>query len=229
MRKMKYFQDAQQAISGLTLPSLSWLWDFPEFIAAAGTMRRVTLPIQRLTALPDKRPLGTRECYRKSSSCIIRVVRSIMSEKYWHSPEIPDVRAKCIFVANRFIMTTIWCSQMISRLMWMLVISLLCLEYLSYTFRIWFDVSQMNSIFQACSWAFLSTTNWHLSSTSARTKSCAVAATDLQHSLKGVQGGEQKWGTLCFEKTGRTGLQIDVFRSWFYEPNSYIFSYLEKH
>ena len=30
-------------------------------------------------------------------------------------------------------------------------------------------------------------------------------------------------------KTGRTGLQIDVFRSWFYEPNSCTSLYLEKH
>ena len=30
-------------------------------------------------------------------------------------------------------------------------------------------------------------------------------------------------------ETGRTGLQIDIFRSWFYEPNSCISSYLEKH
>ena len=44
-----------------------------------------------------------------------------------------------------------------------------------------------------------------------------------------VHGGEQKWGTLCFWKTGRTGLQKDILQSWFYEPNSYISSYLEKH
>ena len=31
-----------------------------------------------------------------------------------------------------------------------------------------------------------------------------------------VQGGE-KWGTLCSRKTGRTGLQIDNLKSWFYE------------
>ena len=30
-------------------------------------------------------------------------------------------------------------------------------------------------------------------------------------------------------KTSRTGLQIDIFRSWFYEPNPFISSYLEKH
>ena len=30
-------------------------------------------------------------------------------------------------------------------------------------------------------------------------------------------------------KTGRTGLQIDIFRSQFYEPHSCVFSYLEKH
>ena len=36
-----------------------------------------------------------------------------------------------------------------------------------------------------------------LPSTSTRIKSCATVAADLQHPLKGVQGGEQKWGTLC--------------------------------
>ena len=41
-----------------------------------------------------------------------------------------------------------------------------------------------------------------------RIKSCATAAADLQQPLKGVQGGEQKWGTLCSGKSGRTGLQI---------------------
>ena len=30
-------------------------------------------------------------------------------------------------------------------------------------------------------------------------------------------------------KTVRAGLQIDMFRNWFYEPNSYISSYLEQH
>lgn len=34
---------------------------------------------------------------------------------------------------------------------------------------------------------FVSTTNWHLPSTSERIKSCAAPATDLQHPLKKVQ------------------------------------------
>ena len=34
--------------------------------------------------------------------------------------------------------------------------------------------------------------HWHLPSTSVRIKSCAAAAADFQHSLKGVQGGEKK-------------------------------------
>ena len=46
--------------------------------------------------------------------------------------------------------------------------------------------------------------------------------------LKGVQGGEQKWGTPCSGKTGRTGLQTDIFRSWFHEPDPCISLYLEK-
>ena len=72
-------------------------------------------------------------------------------------------------------------------------------------------------------WNPLSTTNWHLPATSARIKSCAAAAADFQHPLKGFQGGEQKWGTLCPGKTSRTGLQIVRY---FQEPIS---SYLEKH
>ena len=73
----------------------------------------------------------------------------------------------------------------------------------------------------------LPATNWHLPSTSTSIKSCATA--DFQHPLKGNQGGEQKWGSLCPGKTGRTGLQVDIFRNQFFYPNSYIFSYLEKH
>ena len=44
------------------------------------------------------------------------------------------------------------------------------------------------------------TTNWycHLST---RIKSYAAAAADLQHPLKGVQGGEQKRATLCSGKS----------------------------
>ena len=70
----------------------------------------------------------------------------------------------------------------------------------------------------------LSTTNghspWALAST--RLKSWATAAADLQHLLKGVQGGEQKWGMLCSgggEKgeTGRTRLQVGLY---FQEPIS---------
>ena len=60
------------------------------------------------------------------------------------------------------------------------------------------------------------TTDWHLPSTSTRIiKSVAAAAADLQCPRKGVQGRGQKWGTLSFGKTGRTGLQTDVFRSQF--------------
>ena len=43
----------------------------------------------------------------------------------------------------------------------------------------------------------VSTTNWHLPSTFARIKSYTASAADFQHPLKGVLGGEQKWGTLC--------------------------------
>ena len=46
----------------------------------------------------------------------------------------------------------------------------------------------------------VSATNWHLPSTSTRTKSHAAAAADFQLPLKGVQGGEQKWGPPCSGK-----------------------------
>ena len=44
-------------------------------------------------------------------------------------------------------------------------------------------------------------------------------------------GVESRNEALCAQggKTGRTGLQIVIFRSWFYEPNSCISSYLERH
>ena len=47
--------------------------------------------------------------------------------------------------------------------------------------------------------------------------------------LKEVQGGEQKWGTPCSGKTGRTGLQVDIFGSQFHEPDPCISLHLEKH
>ena len=75
----------------------------------------------------------------------------------------------------------------------------------------------------------IGTCHWHLPPTSIRIKSRTDAAADFQHPLKGVQGEEQKWSTLCLGKTGRTGLQIDIFRNWFYEPNSCTSLYLEKH
>ena len=54
--------------------------------------------------------------------------------------------------------------------------------------------------------------NWHLPSTSTRTKSGAIAAADLQPPLKRAQGGEEKWA-LGSGKTGRTGLQrVRYFR-----------------
>ena len=42
------------------------------------------------------------------------------------------------------------------------------------------------------------TTNWHLPLISTKIKLCAAATADFQHSLKGAQDGEQKWGTLCW-------------------------------
>ena len=58
----------------------------------------------------------------------------------------------------------------------------------------------------------LSTTNWHLPSTSTRSKLCAAATADFQHPLKGVQGGELRHAVL------REKLPKQVFKQIFYEP-----------
>ena len=82
----------------------------------------------------------------------------------------------------------------------------------------------------------LSTTTWHLPSTSTRLQSCAATAADLHHPPEDAQGGDQKRDALCWGggggsrgATGRTGLQRGIFSSCFYEPSSCISSYLEKH
>ena len=58
------------------------------------------------------------------------------------------------------------------------------------------EAGMLQSMGVTMRWTQLSTrtttTNGHLPSTSTRIKSCAAAAADLQHPLKGVQGGEQK-------------------------------------
>ena len=66
---------------------------------------------------------------------------------------------------------------------------------------------------------------WHLVSHSARIEPCAAAAAEFQHLQKGVQRGEQKWGTLCPGKNWQNR-SSDIFRSQFYEPKSCISSYL---
>ena len=52
------------------------------------------------------------------------------------------------------------------------------------------------------------TRDWYLSPASTGLESWATATADPQHPLKGAQGGDQEWGTLCSGKTGRAGLQI---------------------
>ena len=74
-----------------------------------------------------------------------------------------------------------------------------------------------------------STYHRHLLSTSIRIQSCAAASADLQLLLNVVKAGEKKWEFLCSGKTGRTCLQIHIFRTWFYELNLWISTYLEKH
>ena len=79
------------------------------------------------------------------------------------------------------------------------------------------------------------TTNRHLPSPSPRIKSCAAAAADFQWPLEGVYGGEQKCALFAGgrggvgELAGEVFIYLDIFRTWFYVPNSCISSYLENH
>ena len=77
---------------------------------------------------------------------------------------------------------------------------------------------------EVCQWQF-GVWQGPLSSASLGTKPRAAAAVDLCHALKGVQGGQQGWGTLCSWETGGTGLQIVIFRSWFHDPSPCISSH----
>ena len=82
-------------------------------------------------------------------------------------------------------------------------------------------------------WSWVSTTNWHLLSIFRRIKSCVAAPVGLQHRLTFNTPWEEfrvenrNKAPCDLGKTGRTSLPI--FRSWFYETNSCISSYLEKH
>ena len=57
----------------------------------------------------------------------------------------------------------------------------------------------------------------------------APATTDLQHTLKGVQGGNPWMGYSVWGNTDTTGLQTDISRRRFYKLNSSISSTLERH
>lgn len=58
---------------------------------------------------------------------------------------------------------------------------------------------------------WLPMTNWLLPSASSRIRSKTPSAADLQHTLKGFQGGNQEWGALC----SRRHWQEQVFRQMF--------------
>ena len=50
-------------------------------------------------------------------------------------------------------------------------------------------------------------------------KLLATAITDLQHILKGIQGGDHEWSTLCSRKTGKTSVRgVSYFQEKIYEP-----------
>ena len=68
---------------------------------------------------------------------------------------------------------------------------------------------------------------WHPPSASIWIKACAAAAADLQHLLTELREECRQEALGAQAKAGWTGLQRDVFRSWFYEPTSCMSSYLE--
>lgn len=69
--------------------------------------------------------------------------------------------------------------------------------------------------------------NGHWPSTPTRIKSGTSVATDRQLPPERRSGCRAETRPLCSGKTGRTGLQIGIFRSWFDQPNSCISLYLE--
>ena len=75
----------------------------------------------------------------------------------------------------------------------------------------------------------LPTENWHLPSTSTKIKSwpLQLLTFNFPERISGWKSGMRH--SVLWEKTGRTGLQIDLFKKGFMSPNSCIFSYLEKH
>ena len=69
----------------------------------------------------------------------------------------------------------------------------------------------ISNLFVPCSYQLqIGICHGHLPSSSTRIKLCAAAAADFQYPRKGVQGGDQEWGTLCSGsgESGRTDLQI---------------------
>ena len=78
------------------------------------------------------------------------------------------------------------------------------------------EIAVWKVLYWAIDWKWLSTTNWHLPSTSTRIKWCAYAAADFQHPLKWGRGGQQKQGPLCMgEKlVGQLFRELGNFRSW---------------
>ena len=72
---------------------------------------------------------------------------------------------------------------------------LICAMFLDFTYTVHLKLTQhcKSPICQLQ----VGTCHGYLSSTSTSIKQCAVATAELQHLLKGVQGGEQKWSTLC--------------------------------
>ena len=61
----------------------------------------------------------------------------------------------------------------------------------------------------------IDTCHWHFPYMSTKTESCAAAAADFHHSMRGVQGEEQKWGTLC---SGRNCQNSSTKTFFFQEP-----------
>ena len=61
-------------------------------------------------------------------------------------------------------------------------------------------------------WNHLPTKTCHPLCASTKIRSLATAVADLQHTLKGVQGGEMRNEAFCaLEKTGRTGPSNSYF------------------
>ena len=103
----------------------------------------------------------------------------------------------------------------------------------------WIPKEQLNSLFEGKWIFFVKLCDTHVNYKLALVMStCHLPLQGLNHVLLQLltfntpgRSPQWKWGVLCSREklAGQVFRQLDIFRSWFYEPSSCISPYLEKH